>query len=1567
MSSVSHLELFRLFTKYFVLFTKAAGQLVTSALLRKFSKSLSTRLKLGHFKVPHTLIEGGTTIPSFDHLWGDAQQLSHTLNIREGENQTRQPLSHTLERGGETILQQQHLLSHTLGREAEFQTDVTPSPVKEELNNIQVPDFISRHKDEKRIEPLTADQLKSVSKVLQDEIKWPSQLQKWSSEHYMLADGGANVHVSDNEDLLAYRKDINKSVNGFGPGMNSCSIAEGHLFGSSYGYDLKKREWKQFLLNSGTDDMLVIPDGKRIFSLAKLRLQGHFILESGPNLGFIFMPEMIYFPFKVASNGLMYFPIIPNPAKINNIYPHFYGTGRMRVLNLETTQAEKYSVNANEALGSKNERSASDKAKLSAMTLRQKSIKKSAFNMRSLKTKMRRMQTVLGHSNNSSRKPQSLPKCTQSRISGSSKRQKNKEAVVKKAIKLRRSKDSFQGMHRKCGHVHMRRIIEFKRAGRVRAKHLPAKFLRDHKRKNCPICMIAKRKRNPSPKSLNEDKTVLSPWEHVFVDTSGKYRTRSKQGNHYYTVFVDSKTGEKIVIPHKKKKHFPIVFLTFVSRIGVYPKKFFSDKAGEIEGTEFGKLLIARGVELITVPKGEHSSNGLAEKAIQDIDSTVRALLLDSGLPKYCWDILAQHAAFLNQMTSPSLLDSSMTIFESVTGVVPDLDMIPIVGCLAVRLEEKSYRKDLKLDMKNQPGVFVGFGFIQNTYGSVILTDKSMIVSRYQVVYDEQTFPYHSKRKSSSRDTYLDFVLGRGNQSKEVSPEVADDLTDAQREDPNDPPHDPIEIADSSDDDEVQSYLRDMSQEQLRTPAFNTLNPARKKISLEQPIQDEDLDKSDESESLSTRPARKRSKKVPWDPDDSPKQQTKQQKPKQSTSASRIPITEQNLRVDKSLLIGQHLKLHFPGWGGSKGEVMKYDPDYGTYEVHFPDPNCTNGIWIEHIEFDDILKLLPKSWARQQAQQNHAAMVYYLDRACMEADNIAVNNVISQDFTEPKTYEEATKAPDWLQYWKPAFEKEYHQLSKVKKCWKVVDIDSIPEGKSLIGCKWVCVVKYANGKYVKHRARLVALGYQQKEGVDYFESFSPTASQVTVRFIMALTAMPGWYSADLDATCAFISATLPEEEQIYMKPVPGFPLPEGKCLKLIKSAYGLVQAPRQYFLLCQEVYKKCKLTQLKSDQCVFIRHVQNVKGEPPLTSESILESGQFQSTQRIPKHKRVYKSCEFSVAILIVFMYVDNNGCRYNCKELVDEFLQDLKDDGRIDMNWEGNMENFLAVRYLQDPVTGEITADQEAYMDGLLAKYGLTDCNPTDVPLKPKDIEDIERIELPSTPNPRHVSAFSMMVGELLYVAINTCPAIMHHVHFLARFMTKATDKHLEYPKKILRYLKGQKGRKIKWGVNNVKHPFLPGQVHAFADSSWADVLPRRKSTYAYHLLVNNAVFAWKSALSPILALSSAEAELIALASCAQEIAYVRKLSSELGFQQPGPTPLQTDSKGAKQLAENGHFKGRSKHYELRWYFLCDYIDRGVIAIIWRPRKFNLSDLGTSARPKIAFLEFLPIMLGEK
>jgi hypothetical protein len=73
-----------------------------------------------------------------------------------------------------------------------------------------------------------------------------------------------------------------------------------------------------------------------------------------------------------------------------------------------------------------------------------------------------------------------------------------------------------------------------------------------------------------------------------------------------------------------------------------------------------------------------------------------------------------------------------------------------------------------------------------------------------------------------------------------------------------------------------------------------------------------------------------------------------------------------------------------------------------------------------------------------------------------------------------------------------------------------------------ITCKWVLKLKFAYGVYEKHKARIVARGFEQRNGVDYFQSFFPTASQVSFRLVLALTASPGFLSGDLDATSAYI-------------------------------------------------------------------------------------------------------------------------------------------------------------------------------------------------------------------------------------------------------------------------------------------------------------------------------------------------------------------------------------------------------------------------------------------------------------
>jgi hypothetical protein len=94
---------------------------------------------------------------------------------------------------------------------------------------------------------------------------------------------------------------------------------------------------------------------------------------------------------------------------------------------------------------------------------------------------------------------------------------------------------------------------------------------------------------------------------------------------------------------------------------------------------------------------------------------------------------------------------------------------------------------------------------------------------------------------------------------------------------------------------------------------------------------------------------------------------------------------------------------------------------------------------------------------------------------------------------------------------------------------------------------------------------------------------------------------------------------------------------------------------------------------------------------------------------------------------------------------------------------------------------------------------------------------------------------------------------------------------------------------------------------------------------------------------------MSSAEAELIALCACAADVAYCRKLANELGFLQLRHTIIHEDNLGAKQIAESGNFKRRSKHFELRWRFLHHHINRGIVSIKAIKRELQLADLGTA------------------
>ena len=150
-----------------------------------------------------------------------------------------------------------------------------------------------------------------------------------------------------------------------------------------------------------------------------------------------------------------------------------------------------------------------------------------------------------------------------------------------------------------------------------------------------------------------------------------------------------------------------------------------------------------------------HSKIGSAERAIDEIDRMVAASLLDSNIPKCYWDIVGVHCSLLNAVTQSCLTDHGITIYETKTGLIPDLDALPPLGCFGIQYLSKLDRKDFKLSPKNQAGVFLGFATLRNgTYGSILLIgDQRIVVAKETIDFIHDLFP--PKHAPSANSEYV--------------------------------------------------------------------------------------------------------------------------------------------------------------------------------------------------------------------------------------------------------------------------------------------------------------------------------------------------------------------------------------------------------------------------------------------------------------------------------------------------------------------------------------------------------------------------------------------------------------------------------------------------------------------------------------------------------------------------------------------------------------------------------------------------------------------------------------------
>nr|GEW13123.1 hypothetical protein [Tanacetum cinerariifolium] len=177
---------------------------------------------------------------------------------------------------------------------------------------------------------------------------------------------------------------------------------------------------------------------------------------------------------------------------------------------------------------------------------------------------------------------------------------------------------------------------------------------------------------------------------------------------------------------------------------------------------------------------------------------------------------------------------------------------------------------------------------------------------------------------------------------------------------------------------------------------------------------------------------------------------------------------------------------------------------------------------------------------------------------------------------EPKRVHQALIDPSWIK----AMQEELLQF-KMHKVWILVDL---PVGKKAIGTKWVYRNKKdERGIVVRNKARLIAQGHTQEEGIDYEEVFAPVARIEVIRLFLAYASFMGFMVYQMDVKSAFMYGTI--EEEVYVCQPPGFedPYYPEKVYKVVKELYGLHQALRA----CQDKYvaeilKKFRLTKGKS-------------------------------------------------------------------------------------------------------------------------------------------------------------------------------------------------------------------------------------------------------------------------------------------------------------------------------------------------------------------------------------------------
>ena len=254
---------------------------------------------------------------------------------------------------------------------------------------------------------------------------------------------------------------------------------------------------------------------------------------------------------------------------------------------------------------------------------------------------------------------------------------------------------------------------------------------------------------------------------------------------------------------------------------------------------------------------------------------------------------------------------------------------------------------------------------------------------------------------------------------------------------------------------------------------------------------------------------------------------------------------------------------------------------HGSSSARPSDPAVAKGIQLPP-PLPPVVEETPNDELEGEGQANRPMTTDFAEEYAM------LTEISEIEAHEPRSLTEAKHRPYWPLREK-AIEEELETLHKAGT-WELTEA---PQGANIVGSKWVFRAKKdAAGNVIHYKARLVAQGFSQVPGVDYFDTFAPVAKLASIRAVLAIAAADDLEMHQIDIKEAYLNGILTEREVIYMQQPPGYHIPSQQKLvcRLRKTLYGLKQSGRRWYQRLVEIMMThLHFSRSDVDQAVFFR------------------------------------------------------------------------------------------------------------------------------------------------------------------------------------------------------------------------------------------------------------------------------------------------------------------------------------------------------------------------------------------